>query len=202
MPHYLICRGYRDSEAHEVDVMHASRPVLCPTDFSNASQPAFTSAMTLVKARRATLMILHVIVPIVPLVPEQFLDTATWARIDRKTRDWGYTQLGRLAARARRRGLRVTTVLCEGDPSRHIVATARGLRAGFVVLGTHGRRGISRFLMGSVTERVVALAPCPAARIVKVAASFRHDCLCRFAPTTPARRWKDEFKARYGSTSS
>lgn len=80
-------------------------------------------------------------VPIVPLVPEQFLDTATWARIDRKARAWGYERLGRLAAIARKRGLRVTTVLCEGDPSRHIVVTARGVRASFVVMGTHGRRG-------------------------------------------------------------
>jgi nucleotide-binding universal stress UspA family protein len=141
--------------------MNASRTILYPTDFSSASRPAFTTAMTLAKTTRATLTILHVIVPIVPLVPEQFLDTATWARIDRRAREWGYTQLGRLAARARKRGLRVTTVLCEGDPSRHIVATARGLPAGFVVMGTHGRRGISRFLMGSVAERVVALSSCP-----------------------------------------
>jgi nucleotide-binding universal stress UspA family protein len=141
--------------------MSASRTILYPTDFSNASRRAFATAMTLAKTMRATLTILHVIVPIVPLVPEQFLDTATWARIDRKAREWGYARLGRLAARARKRGLRVTTVLCEGDPSRHIVATARGLRASFVVIGTHGRRGISRFLLGSVAERAVALAPCP-----------------------------------------
>jgi nucleotide-binding universal stress UspA family protein len=144
-----------------IDVMSASRTVLHPTDFSNASRAAFTTAMTLAQTTRATLTILHVIVPIVPLVPEQFLDTATWARLDRKAREWGYARLRQLAARARKRGLRVTTLLCEGDPSRHIVITARGCRAGFVVMGTHGRRGISRFLLGSVAERVVALAPCP-----------------------------------------
>jgi nucleotide-binding universal stress UspA family protein len=141
--------------------MDSSRTILYPTDFSSASRRAFTTAMALAKTTRAPLTILHVIVPIVPLVPEQFFDSATWARIDRKAREWGYQRLGRMAARARARGLRVTTVLCEGDPSRHIVATARGLRAGFVVMGTHGRRGVSRFLLGSVAERVVALAPCP-----------------------------------------
>jgi len=153
--------------------MKARRTILYPTDFSKASIPAFTTAMALAKSTRATLTILHVIVPIVPLVPEQFLDTATWARIDRKAREWGYARLGRLAARARRRGLRVTTFLYEGDPSRHIVATARGVRAGFVVMGTHGRRGISRFLMGSVAERVVALAPCPVVTVRLP--EFRHS---------------------------
>jgi nucleotide-binding universal stress UspA family protein len=48
-----------------------------------------------------------------------------------------------------------------GDPSSQIVRTARSLRADMIVLGTHGRRGVSRFLLGSVAERVIATAPCP-----------------------------------------
>lgn len=63
----------------------------------------------------ATLTIVHVIVPIVPLVPEEYLDTSTWARIDVQARRWADTRLARLAARARARGLRVTTLLFEGD---------------------------------------------------------------------------------------
>lgn len=137
------------------------RKILYPSDFSSASRRAFTTAMTMAKANRATLTILHVLVPIVPLVPEQYLDTATWTRINAQARRWGYAQLARIAARARKSGLRVTTLLLEGDPSPHIVRAARGMRADFVVMGTHGRTGFSKFLLGSVAERVIATASCP-----------------------------------------
>jgi len=48
-----------------------------------------------------------------------------------------------------------------GDPSAQIVRTARSTRADLIVIGTHGRRGVSKFLLGSVAERVIATAPCP-----------------------------------------
>jgi nucleotide-binding universal stress UspA family protein len=137
------------------------RRVMYPTDFSTASRRAFATAMTLAKRSRATLTIVHVIVPIVPLVPEQYLDTRTWARIDVQARRWAYARLGRLAARARAAGIRVTSLLFEGDPSRHIVKAARAMRTDFVVMGTHGRTGFSRLLLGSVAERVIAAVPCP-----------------------------------------
>jgi nucleotide-binding universal stress UspA family protein len=141
--------------------MAGIRRILYPSDFSRASRRAFTTAMAMAKANRAALTILHVIVSIVPLVPEQYLDTATWTRIDAQTRRWGYAQLARLAARARKSGLRVTTLLLEGDPSQHIVRASRSTKAGLVVMGTHGRKGLSRFFLGSVAERVVATARCP-----------------------------------------
>lgn len=137
------------------------RKILYPSDFSSASRHAFTTAMTMAKATRATLTILHVVVPSVPLVPEQYLDASVWERIDAQARRWGLAQLARSAVRARKIGLRVTTLLLEGDPPQRIVGTARRMRADFVVMGTHGREGISKFLLGSVAERVIATAPCP-----------------------------------------
>lgn len=117
--------------------------------------------MAMATSNGAGLTILHVIVPIVPLVPEQYLDTATWTRIDAQARRWGYAQLARLAARARKSGLRVTTLLLEGDPAQHIVRASRSTKADLVVMGTHGRKGFSKFFLGSVAERVIATAPCP-----------------------------------------
>jgi nucleotide-binding universal stress UspA family protein len=137
------------------------RQILYPSDFSSASHRAFATAMTMAKATGAKVTILHVVVPSVPLVPDQYLDASVWARIDAQARRWGSAQLARSAVRARKIGVRVTTLLLEGDPPRHIVGAARRMRADFVVIGTHGRTGISKFLLGSVAERMIATAPCP-----------------------------------------
>ena len=60
------------------------------------------------------------------------------------------------AGRVRSRGL-----LYEGMPADAIIRAARAKRAGMIVMGTHGRTGLTRLLMGSVAERVIGTAPCP-----------------------------------------
>ena len=58
-------------------------------------------------------------------------------------------------------GVRATAILTERMPFDQIVRAAKGKRADLIVIGTHGRKGFSRFFLGSVAERVVQLAPCP-----------------------------------------
>lgn len=60
----------------------------------------------------------------------------------------------------RKSGLNVTTALEEGDPKSKIIDVAKEWRADLIVLGSHGRKGLSRFLMGSVSEAVVRHAHC------------------------------------------
>jgi nucleotide-binding universal stress UspA family protein len=76
-------------------------------------------------------------------------------------RQWTVRQLEKLTGRAKRRGLRATALLRDGDPADQIVRAVRSTKAGLIVMGTHGRRGVPRFFLGSVAERVVANAPCP-----------------------------------------
>ncbi len=113
------------------------------------------------KTNRARLTIVYVVVPIVPLVPEQTLELAIWADIEAQTRKWAQGRLARLAGRARKAGIRVTTMLADGDPARAIARAAKSARADLVVIGTHGRTGFSKLMLGSVAQRVVATAPCP-----------------------------------------
>jgi nucleotide-binding universal stress UspA family protein len=70
-------------------------------------------------------------------------------------------ELDRLAKGARKARVRVRTVLTRGFAAEQIVRTAKARKAGLVVMGTHGRTGFSRLVMGSVAMRVVATAPCP-----------------------------------------
>jgi nucleotide-binding universal stress UspA family protein len=56
-------------------------------------------------------------------------------------------------------GIEVQSLLCEGDPPDVILDIAHGKRADLIVLGTYGRRGMKRLLMGSVTSRIIVDAP-------------------------------------------
>ncbi len=141
--------------------MSRIRTVLHATDFSKESNRAFAAAVEMAKSNRARLTLVSVIVPIVPLVPEQTLELATWRDIEVQTKKWAQGRLSRLAEKARKSGVRVTTVLAEGDPAREIVRTAKSGRADLIVIGTHGRTGFSKLMLGSVAQRVVATARCP-----------------------------------------
>jgi nucleotide-binding universal stress UspA family protein len=141
--------------------MKPIRHVLFATDFSHASRRAFDAAITLAKSNKARLTILHVHVPVVPLVPEQYIDAPRWLSLDVSERKWTGRRLAAIGAKASRAGIRTATRMVNGEPSRNIVRASRTLRPDLLVLGTHGRTGFSRFLLGSVAERVAATARCP-----------------------------------------
>ena len=141
--------------------MKRIRRVLYATDFSEASRPGFAAAVSLARSLAARLTILNVIPPVVPTVPEVYLDAVTLDQLDKQARRWSVQQLEKLNARAKRAGVRVTSLLRDGQAADQIVRTCRSTKADLLVVGTHGRRGLPRLLLGSVAERVVAMAPCP-----------------------------------------
>ena len=137
------------------------RRILFATDFSKASANAFATAVALAKANRATLTILHVIAPYTPIMSEQYIGTETWEQIDLQGREWAKGELAKLAAKAKKAGLRSAELLVDGEPARQIVRTARAKKADLVVVGTHGSSGLTKWFLGSVAARVVAMARCP-----------------------------------------
>ncbi|EHJ46022.1 UspA domain-containing protein [Solidesulfovibrio carbinoliphilus subsp. oakridgensis] len=68
---------------------------------------------------------------------------------------------GAVAKAAKARGVAADVLLLEGSPYRGIASFARDACAGCLVLGSYGKSGLRRLLLGSVAERVLALAPCP-----------------------------------------
>jgi nucleotide-binding universal stress UspA family protein len=141
--------------------MSRIRSILHATDFSKTSNRAFTTAVDLALATGARLTIVSIVVPIVPLVPEQTLEMGAWRDIEAETRKWATARLAKLALRAKAAGLRVSTLILNGDPPRQIARAARAEKAGLIVIGTHGRTGFSKLLLGSVAQRVMAIATCP-----------------------------------------
>ena len=135
--------------------------ILLASDFSRASAKAFATAVATAKANGATLTILHVVVPFTPIVPEQYINTDTWDKIDDEARRWSRRQLGKLTEKAKKAGVRAVGLLLEGDPAQQILKAARSRRADLLVVGTHGRTGLAKFFVGSVAGRLVASASCP-----------------------------------------
>jgi nucleotide-binding universal stress UspA family protein len=66
-----------------------------------------------------------------------------------------------LAKRSKPAGVELSFVLRQGAAWSEIQAVAKEIKADLVVIGSHGRRGLSRALLGSVAEKVVRTAPCP-----------------------------------------
>jgi nucleotide-binding universal stress UspA family protein len=141
--------------------MNRLRRILHATDFSPASRRAFATALTLARPAHAKLTIVYVMPPTLPTVPEQYLDAVTVDRLDRQAREWSGRQLKKLADRAKRAGVIAKPLFRDGDAVDQIVRAARRERSDLIVVGTHGRHGLPKFILGSVAERVVRLAPCP-----------------------------------------
>jgi nucleotide-binding universal stress UspA family protein len=140
--------------------MKRIRRILYATDFSPASRRAFDTALTMAKSLNARLTIVYVLTPVVT-VPEQYIDAATLDRLDKQARQWSAQHLDQLAARAKKTGVKATVVLRDGDPADQIVRACRATKSDLIIVGTHGRRGLPKFFLGSVAERVVSTTPCP-----------------------------------------
>lgn len=135
--------------------------ILHPTDFSAASKAAFARALKLAKADRAELVIAHVLPPVLHAVDGYVVPADIYHKMDETSRRYAQKGLKRLLEKARKLGVRARGLLLEGNAQERIVAAARRQHADMIVMGTHGRTGFARFVLGSVAGRVVAHAGCP-----------------------------------------
>jgi nucleotide-binding universal stress UspA family protein len=139
--------------------------ILVPVDGSRTSGHGLAEAVRLARSQDATLCLVHVLDMHMLLgyadagamapITEEFLDALR--------RD-GTRILERARAQATSSGVKSTTVLADNIKSSIadvILAQARKARADLIVMGTHGRRGISRLVLGSAAEGVVREAPVP-----------------------------------------
>ena len=134
-----------------------ARNLLFATDLSPASKPAWERALGLARANRAPLQIVHVLTP---LAQGQIARWA-YAEAEAEIRAEAWKELQTLLRRARRAGVRAKVLLVRGVAHEAVDRAARAMKDGWIVVGTHGRTGVSGAFLGSVAGRVVATAPCP-----------------------------------------
>ena len=137
------------------------RRIVFGSDFSKASLKAFATAIKTAKRVDASISIVHVLAPFLPVGPDQYVGPETWEEIDEQARKWATGHLDGLTAKARAAGVRARGFLVEGTPAREITRFAKRAHADLVVIGTHGRTGLAKFFLGSVANQIVATAPCP-----------------------------------------
>ena len=133
--------------------------ILVPTDLSEGAEEALDYACELARQFGARLHLLNVIgIPSLG-VPELGV-ALTSTVIDSIIRD-NQAALEKLAETKRCNAQIGQVLLRTGDAREVINQAAHEVDADLIVMGTHGRRGVSRALLGSVTESVVRTAPCP-----------------------------------------
>ena len=135
------------------------KTILVPSDFSECSDEAFRYGLELARRFDASLHLLHVV---------QDPVTAPWAAEGFTASLFDVTEDWRLQAEARLRATvpeadraRVTVASAIASPYAEILAYAAAHEVDLIVMGTHGRGGVTHMLLGSIAERIVRRAPCP-----------------------------------------
>jgi nucleotide-binding universal stress UspA family protein len=146
--------------------MPTLRRILCATDLSPASAPAWGFARRLARGAGARLTLFHV-VPFVPIPIEGAIDAETYQRLLEDERKDALDRLAVLVQEAS--GVSVDVRVEEGPPAPRILEAAEQDATDLVVVGTHGRTGLDRLLLGSVAEHIVHLAKTPVVTVRAVA---------------------------------
>lgn len=130
---------------------------LVPIDFSSGSEKALTYALSLAREHKGKVFALHVI-PAEPVFPPIAGGFDFYRFLQRDAR----ANFEKLAKRKRLREKDCELVLARGTDFADIIARqAKKLRISMIVMGSHGRTGLGRFLLGSVAERTLRYASCP-----------------------------------------
>ncbi|SFH67824.1 Nucleotide-binding universal stress protein, UspA family [Halorubrum aquaticum] len=132
--------------------------ILVPTDGSPKGRRAVEHALALAAVHGADVHALYVV------DTASYAGTgmeATWTGIDDLLREDADEAVAQVETLAEGTGVDVETTVVEGSPGREIVRYAADARCDLIVMGTHGRGGIDRLLLGSVAERVVRRSPVP-----------------------------------------
>jgi universal stress protein A len=134
------------------------RTILAPVDFSERSQAALKYALRLALEFGASLVVLHALDP---LIAAGRVESARLRQLKSAARSEAEQRLEDLHQELRPSGVRARLVLRPGSATETIVAFALESKADLIVMGSQGRAGLNRLLIGSVAERVVRHASCP-----------------------------------------
>lgn len=134
--------------------------ILVAVDGSECASDALTIAIEIAVARQAMLSILYVVDPLKAIPPVVDMYGSPPEFTEELTKD-GFAILKTCGGRAAAAGAQFETSLLDGPPVATIVNYAREKKVDLIVLGSHGRKGLSRVLLGSVAEGVMRDAKCP-----------------------------------------
>jgi nucleotide-binding universal stress UspA family protein len=136
--------------------------ILIPLDSSSLAELALAPAYRLAQTARGEILLVHVLPPDFGLAPGEMTGYGV-LRLEmtgERGRQAAQSYLENVQA-AKPAGVTVRNIIAEGDPAETIVDTAATERADLIAMSSHGYSGLMRWMLGSVTERVLQDAPCP-----------------------------------------
>ncbi|MBL6955536.1 MAG: universal stress protein [Chlorobium phaeobacteroides] len=131
--------------------------ILCPVDFSEASRNAVRYAHEFAKGMGSSLVLLNVVEPR-PMAVDMSL---SYVPLEEDLEKAAREDLEEIIKTEREQGVEVEAEVEIGTPSEVIISKSRERDVNLIILGSHGKTGLSRLLMGSVAESVVRKAACP-----------------------------------------
>ena len=137
------------------------KKILVPTDFSAAAEQALDYAADLARLGKGEIVLLFAVEPMYATPTDLYGASVAVGTLLTEQMELGRRHLAQLAAKVKRRRLRTTTKIETGTAWEVIVDQAAKTAADLIVMATHGYTGITHFLLGSVTEKVVRTAGCP-----------------------------------------
>jgi nucleotide-binding universal stress UspA family protein len=141
-----------------------TQTILVATDLSEASAPATAYAFSLARALNAHLYIIYVVseddVWVLTAIRGYLQSEVTPAALVETFYTEADKRLTTLVEEAHATDLVPERLIVTGQPAAAIISWATAKQAQLIIIGTHGRRGVTRFFMGSVAERVLREAPC------------------------------------------
>jgi nucleotide-binding universal stress UspA family protein len=135
--------------------------ILHATDLSPASEPAWEEARLLGRLFDAEIVLLHVLAPLPVLAVDAYVPPQVYEDLFDSARRHVEEGLDRLLGSVAGSGLKIRIRREEGPPAARILEVATEERADLLVVGTHGRTGLERAVLGSVADRMVRQATCP-----------------------------------------
>jgi len=136
--------------------------ILYATDYSKASARALDEAIGLAKQNNAELLVVHVIEPVSSYVTaEDYGGAELYMRLEETTKREAQASMKKLMDQLQKSKVKATSLMLKGIAHDQIVRAAKSRRVDVIVIGTHGRTGLSKLFMGSVAGKVVSLAHCP-----------------------------------------
>jgi nucleotide-binding universal stress UspA family protein len=137
--------------------MATSKIYLVPLDFSRGSLRAFDYALSLARETKGKLVALHV-APAEMVYPPTGGRFDFYAFLERDARE----NFRRVAKRKKLKPADCRFIVASGTNFAEVIARqAKKMRAAMIIMGSHGRTGLQRFLLGSVAERTLRYADCP-----------------------------------------
>ncbi len=134
------------------------KKILIPTDGSEYSIRAAELGLSMAKMLSAEVMVVYVIDTV---VLDQVARLTQREDAERELRQDGERYIGYVQSLARKEGVKAASMIARGRPFEEIVHIAKGLDMDLIVMGTYGRRGAERILIGSEAQRVIEYATCP-----------------------------------------